>query len=61
MPRPARVLLGALCLLGLLVVLGMQWVHADWDVHQRIIHFGIALALAGCAYLCLRRPRRAGA
>ena len=58
MPRPARTLLGVLCLLGLLAVLGMQWVHANWDVNKRIVHFGIALALAVGAYLCLRRARR---
>ena len=58
MPRIARTLLGILCLLGVLAVLGMQWVHADWDVSKRIVHFGIALALAIVAYACLGRGRR---
>jgi hypothetical protein len=55
-PRTLRLIIGVLCCLGVLAVLGMFRVHADWGTGKRVTHVGIVVALAVIALLCLR-PR----
>ena len=43
------------CGLGVLALLGMSWVHADWTTGNRVLHLAMAVALGTAGYLCLRR------
>jgi hypothetical protein len=54
MPRTFRIILGVVCCLSVLAVLGMFWVHADWGTGKRVTHAGVEVALAVVALWCLQ-------
>ena len=56
MARTFQRIIGVLCCLGVLAILGMFFVHSDWGTGKRLAHVGIVVALALVALACLR-PR----